>query len=220
MSSVPVSPFDDIGPNARAAAYEQQAAIDAVRARAAAAKGPTVFLPFGKQRPMQKYAGMHVVPIRPNQCIDRPEMILTAPEPGARYGWVKKDDPRTKGKLRGHVFEPVYIDELKADNTAEISIEAIMTEEGVSKNLVLWHGLMMVKIPERSWFENYEAPALQSSFRMTQHQQAFMDFQMSGVDKTTIQGDAEHAPYMAQGDSGGYRDLRGKAELEMTITTG
>ena len=102
--SVP-NPFDDVAPHARAAYAEQQAAIDSVRARHMAQNGPTVFLPFGKQQPMQKYVGMDVIPMRPNKCIDMPEQILLHPTPGARYGWVKKDDPATKGKLRArHVF--------------------------------------------------------------------------------------------------------------------
>lgn len=193
------SPFDDS--TSRGALAEQQAAIDAMRARQAAAKGPTVFFPFGKQVPLTKYAGMKVIPFQKNRFVDRPELLLQSPDPGARYGWVKKDDPEIRGKLRSGVYEAVYLDELRSDNDAAITVEDILTERGTQK-LVLWHGLMLVRIPQRSYHENFELPALMSTVRLTAHQQAFNDF---GVE----------AP-----GGGDYRDLRGKATASMGIDVG
>lgn len=197
-----VDPFADRTPHARAAQAEQQAAIDAMRAKQMNAKGPTVFFPFGKQQPLAKYAGMQVVPFQKNRFVDRPELILEHPEPGAHYGWVKKDDPEIRGKLRFGTYEAIYISDLKSDNDAAISTEDVMTEAGPNK-LVLWHGLMMVKISQQSWYENYELPALMSTVRLTQHQESFNDFTMPGP----------------SGES--YRDMRGKAQIiENTMTAG
>ena len=76
---------------------------------------------------------------------------------------------------------------------------------------MLWHNLMLVMIPERAYIQHFEMPALQSAVRMTQHQEAFRNFQMAGVSKTMVGGDADHAPYQTQEDNGGFKDLRGKA---------
>jgi hypothetical protein len=199
MSNVFDSP--DVSPTAAHAAAEQRAAIDAMRARQAAAKGPTVFFPFGKQQPLAKYAGMKVVPFQGNPYVDRPERLLLTPDPGAHYGWVKHSDPAIRGKLRAGVYEAVYIDELKPDNDAPIATEDIMTERGPNK-LVLWHGLALVRIPQRSYHEHYEMPALASTVRLSQHQEAFANFQSEAL------------------GGGDYRELRGSAVASMQIDVG
>jgi hypothetical protein len=219
MSVATSDPFGirDYNPNAKAAEAEQAAAIAAMRGRQAAAKGPVVFLPFGKMQPLNRYTGMNVIPFQKNPFVDRPERILKEPDPTAHYGWARKDDPEVKGKLRSGQYEAVYIDEIKEDNDAAISVsEDVMTERGPNK-LVLWHGLMLIRIPSRTWMRDYEEPALMSVARLTQHQQAFQNLSVQTVTAGTMVDD-HGTSVSAHAVGGDYRDLRGKVETTMTIS--
>jgi len=198
--------FDNYDDGSSAAAYQQQqAAIEALRAKQAASKGPQVFFPFGKTQPLAKYAGMAMLPFTKNEWVDRPERILLAPEPGARYGWVKKDDPRIRGMIRSHKYNPVYLDELIPTNDAAISTETFITEAGPNgeapeaKSLVLWSGLMLIRISQRAYYELYEVPALMSTVRLSQHMLAINNLGTVGPDGQN------------------YSDLRGKALVDAKI---
>jgi hypothetical protein len=212
-------PFDfsteGIGPNARAAALQQRAAVEAMRAKQAAASGPVAFLPFGKMQPFAKYAGMQVIPFRRNKFVDHPELILANPEPGWHYGWIqwsthdKNMAPwvaEAKGKVRSGIYSLVYLDELREDNDAAIYVEDILTEAGTRK-LVLWQGHAMIKISPQVWYEHYEMPALASVVRSAQqHIDAFHSFSMGAVDdgKGNLVG------------SGDFRDVK-KAGVQVSM---
>jgi hypothetical protein len=181
FSNVPpqnVDPFSNLTPHQRADYAFQKAAIESMRARQEASKGPTVFLPFGRQEPLRRYTGMNVIPTRKNPFVDRPEVILKEPEPGAHYGFASYDE-RTRGLFRAHQYEPVYEDELLENNDVPYSVSDVLTEKGPMK-LVIWHGLVMFRIPADVYLREYELPALQSAARLTQHQENFNEGKLGG----------------------------------------
>ncbi len=211
----------------RNAEIEQQAAIDAFRARAMQAKTPMVPLPFGRQRRLDSYVGLRVLPFIKNPFVSDPSVLLENPDPTAHYGLAKRDDPEVRGKIRAGIYEDVYIDELRSDNSAGIGIsaeeypraaveiEGVLTERGPSR-LVLWHGLQLVKIPHKTWVEMVEEPALMGSARLAMHQEAFENFSFRPV--TTEHGDFRGTDVATHGDSQrGYGDMRGKVQATMTM---
>lgn len=227
-------PFDasyapDYAPHARAAQAEQQAAIDAMRAKMAGVNTPMLHFPFGKQQPLSKYVGVRVLPFVRNPFVSDPSVLLKEPDPTAHYGFAKRTDPSVRGKLRSRRYEEVFIDELRDDNDAAIEasvetftpwtppgtkadeIEKILTERGPCR-LVLWHELMLVKIPYKTWLTEYEEPALMSVARLTQHQQAFQDFSARSVTTTTTDEGAQ-----VHEVGGDYREMRGHVQTSMTV---
>ena len=220
---------------------EQQAAIDAMRARMMLANGkrPMITFPFGKQQPLDKYTGIRVLPFKKNPFVDDPSVILESPDPTAHYGFAKRDDPTVRGKLRSGAYEPVYIDELKEDTEAGIfasedvpvirdktgrivrkelrdpDTKEILTERGVSQ-LVMWHGLQLVKIPHKTWMTEYEEPALMSAARLAMHQASFENFDFTPVQ--TVHEDYQGTDVATHQSGGGdYRSMRGKVQTEFTV---
>lgn len=220
---------------------EQQAAIDAQRAKMLMASGkvPMVTLPFGKQQRLDKYTGIRVLPFVKNPFVDDPSVLLEHPDPTAHYGFAKKGDPGVAGKIRSGAYEAVYIEELKGDTEAAIAIsedipvdryegrivnakevrklkaDGTLTERGVSQ-LVMWHGLQLIKIPHKTWMTEYEEPALMSAARLAMHQASFENFDFAPV-TTVHENDRGTDVAVHQSGGGDYRNLRGKVETFMTV---
>lgn len=192
-------------PHQRAAYEYQKAAIDAMRARQEASRGPTIFLPFGRQEPLRRYVGMNVIPTRKNPFVDRPELILKEPQPGWHYGF-SSYDARTKALFRSHQYEPVYEDELVENNDVPYAVEDVLTERGPMK-LVIWHGLVMIKIPPPVWLREYELPALQSAARLTQHTEAMNEGKLSGQE--VVHNVNDGVSEYTHGDGSSFRANRG-----------
>jgi len=222
------NPFDMVETHAEA---EQRTAIEAHRAKMMLANGkrPMVTLPFGKQQPLDKYTGIRVLPFTKNPFMDNPSVLLKDPDPTAHYGFAKRDDPGVRGKLRSGSYEPVYIDELKEDTEAAIYVSEdvpretkkkdpetgqILTERGVSQ-LILWHGLQLIRIPHKTWMTEYEEPALMSAARLAQHQASYEDFSMNSV--STVHSDYKGTDVAVHQTGGNFRDLRRGVETEFKV---
>lgn len=232
------NPFQQAIRTELAADAEQQAALAAQRMKLLNANGkrPMVTLPFGKQQPLDKYAGIRVLPFIKNPFISDPSVILSSPDPTAHYGFARRDDPGVRGKLRSAAYEAVYVEELKHDTEAGIYVsedipifrakdgtivprelidpksKEILTERGVSQ-LVLWHGLMLIKIPHKTWMSEYEEPALMSAARLAMHQEGFENFEFQPTVTTT---NDEGARVHASGGPG-YREMRDSVKATMTV---
>lgn len=221
--AAPSAPQVNVAANARAAEAEQAAAIAAMRARQTAAREPVMTLPFGVQVPMSRFHGMSVVPFQKNPFVDHPEKILKDPNPSSHYGFVKRDDPAVRGRLRAGTILPVYLDQVIENNDAPITVEEVvapidnvLTERGPMR-LVMWHGLQMIEIPHETWMREYEIPALAGPALMAAHKKSFENFSMSGM--STQRSVDEHGVQTAQQVPGGnFSDLRNKnVKLDFSI---
>jgi hypothetical protein len=209
-------PFETTDNTSRWAEAEQLAAIEAMRAKMLMGKRPMVTLPFGKQQPLDKYVGVRILPFVKNPFVSDPSVLLKDPDPTAHYGFAKRDDNETRGKIRKGTYEAVYVDELKDDNDAAIGIsEEILTERGPNR-LVIWSGLQLVKIPYKTWLTEYEEPALMSAARLAMHQQSFEDFSMQSV-HTQHATDQAGVDIATHSSGGNYSEMRGKVQTSMTV---